>query len=95
MKFIKLPNLEFLNYLPEWMIEMKITDQEMIEKCRAICGDAHVETGSDIDPKYQRDWLNKYPSDPFMVVRPDSTEKVAVAMNRSGRKMDTKLIGMC
>ena len=80
MKFIKLPNLEFLNYLPERMIEMKITDQEMIEKCRVICGDAHVETGSDIDPKYQRDWLNKYPSDPFMVVRPDSTEKVAALM---------------
>jgi FAD/FMN-containing dehydrogenase len=62
------------------MIEMKITDQEMIEKCREICGDAHVEAGSDIDPKYQRDWLNKYPSDPFMVVRPDSTEKVAALM---------------
>ncbi|ADE39626.1 FAD-binding oxidoreductase [Candidatus Puniceispirillum marinum] len=59
---------------------MKITEQEIIDECRAICGDAHVETGNDIDPKYQRDWLDKYPSSPFIVVRPDSTEKVAALM---------------
>ena len=59
---------------------MKINEQEIIDECRAICGDAHVETGNDIDPKYQRDWLDKYPSNPFIVVRPDSTEKVAALM---------------
>lgn len=59
---------------------MQITDQEMIDKFRAICGDAHVEAGNDINPKYKRDWLDKYPSDPFMVLRPDSTAKVADLM---------------
>ncbi|MGB1952676.1 MAG: FAD-binding oxidoreductase [Candidatus Puniceispirillum sp.] len=59
---------------------MQITEQELIEKFRAVCGAAHVETGTDIDPKYQRDWLDRYPSSPLIVVRPDSTEKVAALM---------------
>lgn len=59
---------------------MAMTDQEMIDKFRIICGVAHVEAGNDINPKYRRDWLDKYPSDPCIVVRPNSTEKVADIM---------------
>jgi FAD/FMN-containing dehydrogenase len=55
---------------------MKALKDQLVE----ICGEKHVQTGADIEPRYKRDWLGIYESYPLFVVRPDSTQSVAAIM---------------
>ena len=60
------------------MDEMRVND--LASRFAAICGEAHVEAGDGIGPRYQSDWLGKAVSEPAIVVRPASTEEVAGVM---------------
>ena len=60
------------------MDEMRITD--LAGRIAAICGDANVQAGTGIDPRYQRDWLGTKQSSPAIVVRPADTAEVAAVM---------------
>ena len=53
---------------------------DLAPRLAAICGDSHVSVGSDIDPRYQRDWLGRADSHPAIVVRPGDTAAVAAVM---------------
>ena len=60
------------------MDEIRVND--LASRFAAICGEAHVEAGDGIGPRYQSDWLGKAVSEPAIVVRPASTEEVAGVM---------------
>ena len=60
------------------MDEIRVND--LASRFAAICGEAHVEAGDGIGPRYQSDWLGKAVSEPAIVVRPVSTEEVAGVM---------------
>ncbi len=49
---------------------------DLIDKLKAICGDANVLTGAATDP-YRSEWTGRYVSDPLCVARPATTEEVA------------------
>ena len=53
---------------------------DLAPRLAAICGDSHVSVGSNIDPRYQRDWLGRADSHPAIVVRPGDTATVAAVM---------------
>ncbi len=53
---------------------------DLAPRLAAICGDSHVSVGSNIDPRYQRDWLGRADSHPAIVVRPGDTAAVAAVM---------------
>ena len=50
---------------------------DLASRFAKICGDAHVEAGDGIGPRYQSDWLGKTVSEPAIVVRPASTGAVS------------------
>ena len=60
------------------MDEIRVNN--LASRFAAICGEAHVEAGDGIGPRYQSDWLGKAVSEPAIVVRPASTEEVAGVM---------------
>ena len=60
------------------MDEIRVND--LASRFAAVCGDAHVEAGDGIGPRYQSDWLGKTASEPAIVVRPASTGEVAGVM---------------
>ncbi|MEC7438071.1 MAG: FAD-binding oxidoreductase, partial [Pseudomonadota bacterium] len=60
------------------MDDIRVSD--LASRFAKICGDAHVEAGDGIGPRYQSDWLGKTVSEPAIVVRPASTEEVAGVM---------------
>jgi len=60
------------------MDEVRVND--LAGRFAAICGEAHVESGDGIQPRYQSDWLGTAASAPAIVVRPGNTEEVAAVM---------------
>ena len=60
--------------------EMTGSSADLAPRLATICGDAHISAGSDIDPRYRRDWLGLAESHPAIVVRPANTAEVAAVM---------------
>ncbi len=52
---------------------------DIIERMRAIIGDAHVLTGKDC-ARWAKDWTGKYHGQPLAVLRPASTVEVSQIM---------------
>lgn len=64
---------------------MSANTTAFIDELISICGEAHVLSGDNIDPRYQRDWLGLFESSPQVVVRPDCTADVAAIMKICAR----------
>ncbi len=57
----------------------------LIPELQAIVGPANVLTGAEAAP-YGRDWIGKYPSQPYAVVRPANTREVSAVVALAGAR---------